>query len=83
MENILMGGFISLTFAVIGLLWKETNRKINLKVNHELCDERSKGIALQLEKQEEILLRNEQRLIGIEKKMAYFNGERGNDFHLD
>jgi hypothetical protein len=80
MDAILMGAFVSATFAVIGLLWKEVNRKINGKVNQELCGERSHAISRQLLRQEEILLRAEQRLISIEKKVAYLNGERANAF---
>jgi len=74
METVLIGGLISTSLAIIGLLFKEFNRKINVKVNQELCDERSSGIASQLGRQEEILLRNEQRLIRIEQKIAYLNG---------
>ena len=79
METLLIGGLISAGGAILGLLWKEVNRKINGKVNQELCNERSKGITIQLEKQEKILLSNEQKLIRIENKLAYMNGEMKND----
>jgi len=79
MEMALIGGLVSASCAILGLLYKEVNRKINLKVNQELCNERSRGIAVQLEKQEKILLSNEQSLIRIEKKLAYLNGEMKND----
>lgn len=83
METILIGGLISAGCAISGLLWKEVNRKINGKVNQELCNERSKGITVQLQKQEQILLSNEQKLIRIENKLAYMNGERKNELDCD
>lgn len=80
MESVWISVFFSFAFAVLGLLWRDLNRKLNGKVSAELCAERSAGIARQLEHQEEILLRTEQRLIRIEKKLAYLNGEVGNEF---
>jgi hypothetical protein len=79
METILIGGLLSAACAVLGLFWKEVNRKINCKVNQELCNERSRGIITQLERQEKILLSNEQSLVRIEKKLAYLNGERNGE----
>jgi hypothetical protein len=83
MEMVLIGGLISASLTIIGLLFKEFNRKINCKVNRELCDERSGAIASQLERQEQILLRNEQRLIRIESKIAYLHGEMKNELDHD
>jgi len=79
METMLIGGLVSAGCAILGLLYKELNRKINEKVNQELCNERSRGITIQLEKQEKILLSNQQSLVRIEKKLAYLNGEMKND----
>jgi hypothetical protein len=76
METVLFGSLASLTLAIIGLLFKEFNRKLNCKVNRELCDERNRHVNDQLEKQEVILLRTEQAILRIEKKLAYLNGER-------
>jgi len=83
METVLIGGLVSLTLAIIGLLFKEFNRKINCKVNQELCDERSSRIYTHLEKQEQLLLRNEQSLLRIEKKIAYLNGEMKHELNHD
>jgi hypothetical protein len=83
METMVIGGLASAGGAILGLLYKEVNRKINAKVNQELCEERSKGIAVQLGKQETILLSNEQRLIRIEKKLAYLNGEMKHEPNRD
>ncbi len=72
--------FFTGALAVLGLLWREMNKKVSHMVSRELCQERSDWITQQLEHQEQILLRTEQRLIRIEKKMAYQNGEAGNEF---
>jgi|GEM_PF-1400350 hypothetical protein len=83
MESVWINIVFSFSIAVLGLLWRELNKKVNNAVQRELCEERSSGIAHQLERQEEILLRTEQRLIGIEKKLAYLNGEVRNVFDRD
>ena len=83
MDAYLFGGFFTALFALLGLLWRDLNKKLNGKVNRELCDERSHSIIHQLDRQEQILLRNEQRLIRIEKKLAYLNGERKNEPNFD
>ena len=79
MESVWISVFFSFTIAILGLLWRDLNRKINGRVSAELCGERSAGIARQLEHQEEILIRTEKRLIRIEKRLAYLNGEIGNE----
>ena len=83
MESVWINIVFSFSIAVLGLLWRELNKKVSNAVQRELCEERSSGIARQLERQEEILLRTEQRLIGIEKKLAYLNGEVRNVFDRD
>jgi hypothetical protein len=83
MEAVFISGLISAALAAAGLFVRDLNRRLNGKVNGELCAERTGGISRQLEKQEAILLRNEQRLIGIEKKLAFQNGERNNEFDRD
>jgi len=79
MESVWISVSFSAMIAVLGLLWRDLNRKLNGKVNAELCQERSAGIVHQLEHQEKILLRTEQRLIGMEKQLAYLYGEVGNE----
>jgi len=83
MESVLLGGFFTALFAILGLLFRDLNRKINGKVSRELCQERTRSLLSQLERQEKILLRTEQRLIRIEKRLAYLNGEQGNEPDFD
>ncbi len=83
MESTWINLFFTCAIAVLGLLWRDLSRKLAEKVNIELCAERSAGITRQLEHQEEILIRTEQRMIRIEKKLAYQNGEAGHEFDRD
>jgi len=83
MESVLLGGFFTALLTILGLLFRDLNRKINGKVSRELCRERTHSLFSQLERQERILLRTEQRLIRIEKRLAYLNGERGNEPDFD
>lgn len=83
MESLWLSLFFSFLITILGLIWRDLNRKINSKVSSEFCQERSLRIFHQLEQQEKILLRTEQRLISIEKKLAYLNGERKNELARD
>ena len=79
MEAVWIDIFFTGALAVLGLLWRELNKKVNNAVSRELCSERSERIMHQLEHQEQLLLRAEERLIRIEKKLAYHNGEIGHE----
>ena len=79
MEAVWTSAFFSVMLAILGLIWRDLSQKLNGKTSRELCDERSKNLLSQLEWQRGILIRNEQRLIRIEKRLAYLNGEKENE----